>query len=217
MKKLINYFLEKKSYLLLTPFGFNRGNWAALRKNAISQYTGSYELNLLPKIIYHYETINNKHKNPIIYDIGASYGYYTSYFCKSKKASVISFEPDKDAHKFLQKLRQKKNNLTLINKQVSVSNESNSITLKEAADIYGKPNLIKMDIEGFELTLLIDNIEFFKINPTIVIVEVHSQTIEEKITKAFRNISYKVEIVENDIKTLKTRNVEHNRWLVLYK
>lgn len=217
MKKLINYFLGKKPYLLLTPFGFNKGNWAALRKNALSQYFGKYEINLLPKIIHNYKKVLEQKENPIIFDIGASYGYYTSYFCKSQKTSVVSFEPDTNAHNFLQKLIKKKNNLILLNKEVSLNTGNNKITFKEAADKYGKPDLIKIDIEGYELDLLIENLDYFKLNHTTIIVEVHTQLIEEKIASAFKSIFYEVEIIENDVKTLKTRKVKHNRWLILSK
>jgi hypothetical protein len=217
MKKLINYLLGKKSYLLLTPFGFNKGNWAALRKNALSQYLGRYEINLLPKIIYNYKKTLGQKENPIIFDIGASYGYYTSYFCKSNKATVVSFEPDTNAHNFLQKLIKKKKNLILLNKEVSLNTGVNKITLKEAAHKFGKPDLLKIDIEGYELDLLIENLDYFKLNHAIIIVEVHTQLIEEKIASAFKSIFYKVEIVENDLNTLKNRKVKHNRWLVLYK
>tara|TARA_Y200000002_G_C22494307_1_gene584361 strand:+ start:103 stop:780 length:678 start_codon:yes stop_codon:yes gene_type:complete len=217
MRKLINYILGDKAFLLITPFGFNKGNWATLRKNAFSQFTGKYEINLIPKIeIIYKNTIQNK--EPIIFDIGASYGYYSSYFCRSKQVRVIAFEPDQKASVLLNKLSIRNKNLLLVKKKISsIQDNNDDISFLSAVKKYGNPNLIKIDIEGYEEELLLNNLDYFKKYKTVIIVEVHSLKIENVLKLSFENIGYNIEVIDNDHKTLKIRNVQHNRWLILSK
>ena len=64
--------------------------------------------------------------------------------------------------------------------------------------------------------MLLNNIDYFAQNKTVIIVEVHSLEIEDSLKNAFESIGYIIEIINNDDKTLRIRNVKHNRWLILY-
>tara|TARA_B110000438_G_C15606418_1_gene560323 strand:+ start:105 stop:770 length:666 start_codon:yes stop_codon:yes gene_type:complete len=212
IKKIINLLLSENIYILPTFIGFNKGNWSVLKKNSFSQYIGTYEIELLPHIVKKIKFNNYK----IIYDIGASYGYYSSYFAKKTKAKVFSFEPENKPYEILSKLRKKIGpNLNIINKFLASKDSENSISIRNAFKIYGIPDFIKMDIEGQEEKLLIENINLFVNKKITLIIEVHSKKIENSIIKAFNGINYSAEIIDNNLSTLKIRNVNFNRWIIL--
>jgi len=217
IKNLFNFLIGKNVYLLITPLGFNKGNWSVLKKNSFSQFIGTYEKNLVPYIVSNIKKILDEFNNPIIFDIGSSYGYYSSYFSKFDNCKVVAFEPDKRAFKTLKNIQKKRNNLILENLEINEDKKDNTIDFKSAIKKFGAPNLIKIDIEGYEKDLLSNNLNYFKNNSTVIIVEVHSLEIENSIKLSFENIGYHVKIINNDVKTLKIRNVNHNRWLIIDK
>jgi precorrin-6B methylase 2 len=217
IKNLFNFFIGKNVYLLITPFGFNRWNWSVLKKNSISQFIGTYEKNLIPYIVSNIKQILDEFNKPIIFDIGSSYGYYSSYFSKFNNCKVVAFEPDNRAFQTLKNIQKKRNNLILKNLEINEDKKENTIDFQSAIKKFGAPNLIKIDIEGYEKKLLCNNLNYFKNNSTVIIVEVHSLEIENSIKLSFENIGYHAKIIYNDVKTLKIRNVNHNRWLIIDK
>ena len=217
IKNLFNFFIGKNVYLLITPFGFNRWNWSVLKKNSISQFIGTYEKNLIPYIVSNIKQILDEFNKPIIFDIGSSYGYYSSYFSKFNNCKVVAFEPDNRAFQTLKNIQKKRNNLILKNLEINEDKKENTIDFQSAIKKFGAPNLIKIDIEGYEKKLLSNNLNYFKNNNTVIIVEVHSLEIENSIKLSFENIGYNVKIINNDFQTLKIRNVNHNRWLIIDK
>ena len=217
IKNLFNFFIGKNVYLLITPFGFNRWNWSVLKKNSISQFIGTYEKNLIPYIVSNIKQILDEFNKPIIFDIGSSYGYYSSYFSKFNNCKVVAFEPDNRAFQTLKNIQKKRNNLILKNLEINEDKKENTIDFQSAIKKFGAPNLIKIDIEGYEKKLLCNNLNYFKNNSTVIIVEVHSLEIENSIKLSFENIGYNVKIINNDFQTLKIRNVNHNRWLIIDK
>ena len=217
IKNLFNFIIGKNVYLLITPFGFNRWNWSVLKKNSFSQFIGTYEKNLVPYIVSNVKQILDEFNKPIIFDIGSSYGYYSSYFSKFNNCKVVAFEPDKRAFQTLKNIQKKRKNLILENLEINEDKKENTIDFQSAIKKFGAPNLIKIDIEGYEKELLSNNLNYFKNNSTVIIVEVHSLEIENSIKLSFENIGYHAKIIYNDVKTLKIRNVNHNRWLIIDK
>ena len=217
IKNLFNFFIGENVYLLITPFGFNRWNWSVLKKNSISQFIGTYEKNLIPYIVSNIKQILDEFNKPIIFDIGSSYGYYSSYFSKFNNCKVVAFEPDNKAFQTLKNIQKKRNNLIIKNLEINEDKKENTIDFQSAIKKFGAPNLIKIDIEGYEKKLLSNNLNYFKNNNTVIIVEVHSLEIENSIKLSFENIGYNVKIINNDFQTLKIRNVNHNRWLIIDK
>ena len=217
IKNLFNFFIGENVYLLITPFGFNRWNWSVLKKNSISQFIGTYEKNLIPYIVSNIKQILDEFNKPIIFDIGSSYGYYSSYFSKFNNCKVVAFEPDNKAFQTLKNIQKKRNNLIIKNLEINEDKKENTIDFQSAIKKFGAPNLIKIDIEGYEKKLLCNNLNYFKNNSTVIIVEVHSLEIENSIKLSFENIGYNVKIINNDFQTLKIRNVNHNRWLIIDK
>lgn len=213
-KKIFNFFLGNNIYLLITPLGFNRGNWSVLKKNTISQFIGTYEKNLVTHIVSNTKKIIESYNEPIIFDIGSSYGYYSTFFSRFKKCKVVAFEPDENAFEILKKIQNKRKNLLLENSEIN-EDKINSMNFLSAVAKYGRPNLLKIDIEGYEERLLLNNIKYFKEYKSLIIVEVHSIDIENNLKTEFKKIGYKVNVIDNDLNTLKTRKVPHNRWLIL--
>ena len=142
---------------------------------------------------------NSFNKNPLIVDCGSNIGSSSLYFSKQfKNCSIIALEPDKDNFEFC-KNNIKGNNFYLFNNAISnmeqtvgftpnyvdsraskISNDNkNKIKCLTVNNILAEfnsvnyfPYLIKIDIEGYEKNLFIDNYEWldkFK----IVIIELH--------------------------------------------
>ena len=212
LKKIANIIIGNRVYILPAFTGFNKGKFSILRKNSISQFVGTYEQELLPHLI----NLITKNKYQIIYDVGASYGYYTSYFAQNSEAKIVSFEPDIKPFNILKKLKQKiGSNLLLINKFISLEKNENEISLENAFIKYGIPDLIKIDIEGEEKKLLLENLDLLRKKNITIIVEVHSQEIENLIIKGFEKADFICKIVDSDSETLKIRKVNFNRWLII--
>jgi FkbM family methyltransferase len=142
---------------------------------------------------------NSFNKKPLIVDCGSNIGSSCLYFSKQfKNSSIIALEPDKDNFEFC-KNNIKGNNFYLFNNAISnmeqtvgftpnyvdsraskISNDNkNKIKCLTVNNILAEfnsvnyfPYLIKIDIEGYEKNLFIDNYEWldkFK----IVIIELH--------------------------------------------
>ena len=142
---------------------------------------------------------NSYNKKPLIVDCGSNIGSSCLYFSKQfKNSSIIALEPDKDNFEFC-KNNIKGNNFYLFNNAISnmeqtvgftpnyvdsraskISNDNkNKIKCLTVNNILAEfnsvnyfPYLIKIDIEGYEKNLFIDNYEWldkFK----IIIIELH--------------------------------------------
>ena len=153
---LIRKLFFKKSSYKYSIFGINKFSYVYTQPNGLSHYFGTYETEIQDLII------SKSNNSNLIFNIGAAYGYYASYFSK-KCNNIILFEPDSESTKKLNELAKLiKFNFNIINKFVSNFNNENTISLNNAFERFGIPDFIKVDIEGGEKTLMNNSYEIIK-------------------------------------------------------
>jgi hypothetical protein len=136
-------------------------------------------------------------------DVGASEGMYTLYFlAKTPAKKVFAFEPSEDG------LRHLKSNLALndladsprleiVPKCVGASTTGQQVTLDSLAEHMNQPCLVKVDIDGGEVSLLDGARNLLRSPETRWIIEVHSNALQEKCLEILRAASYRTLVVRN--------------------
>lgn len=71
-------------------------------------------------------------------------------------------------------------------------------TIKLSAFKDTKPDLIKIDIEGYEGELIKNNLNYFKENGPILVIEIHSILNMYTVLKELLSIGYKIEIIKKE-------------------
>lgn len=161
-------------------------------------------------------TLSN-HSHPIIFDIGAWYGDSILYFSRKYNAEVFAFEPLPEAFSVAAE-NVMLNGLTetvhlqniAISDGYSIQGSTSGNMLSSAAindettpfasqrldDLSAKVKhceLLKIDVEGFELNVLAGAREFIKKFNPCIIVEVHSRQIRDSV---LRNLSEGRKVIE---------------------
>ena len=174
-----------------------------LPKQHWTQYLqGTYEPETFEKIK---EIFENKQIKSF-WDIGANVGMYSVFIAKRFCCNIYSFEPSKKYHKFLKLNTSFFKKVTAYNFGIGSVNKKEKIilteepgsnyistnkldrntkntetceirTIKELSKIKA-PNLVKIDVEGFEYEILNTSIDFFKKNKTILILEIEAEHLE---------------------------------------
>ena len=159
---------------------------------------------------FHNEMIKSLKKDMTVFDIGANIGLYTKIFAEKvkEKGHVFAFEPSHESALKINDLRttypwitiiesvigdedkdvmfeiNEKNPTSVVNKVASNPNNNNvkkeMITIDSICKKYKIPNLIKIDVEGFELNVLNGAKNTLK-NSTLkhVFIEIHFSILEE--------------------------------------
>ena len=155
----------------------------------------------------------------VVCDIGANYGDSAIWWSKVKGASVMAFEPLKDVFRILEanvalnkvdvstfniaigngksiNASRKQNMLTK-----SVETDSTSVGTKKLDDLgIQKMDILKIDVEGFELDVLNGAVRCIeKLKPRIII-ETHSTELRNYCDKFLRNMGYSLEVQGRRIK-----------------
>ena len=178
------------------------------RKNVEDDYWA------LEAILFANEYSNlNIDPNDVVYDVGANIGVFTLLSAKKAK-SVVSIEPEKGNFEILKLnvIRNNLNNVILVNKavgdtkgKVSMSstgvgasvipgNDIELTTLDDIIEETGKiPDVIKMDIEGYEAKALRGFSHFRTLKG--IIMEVHSPELLQEVSKILRENNFEIEDV----------------------
>ena len=149
----------------------------------------------------------------VVYDVGANIGVFT--LLASRKAKLtVSIEPERGNYEILKLnvTRNNLNNVILINKavgdtkgKVSMSSTGGSASVVPGNDIElttlddiieetGKiPDVIKMDIEGYEAKALRGFSHFKELKR--IIMEVHSSELLQEVSKILRENNFEIENV----------------------
>ena len=196
---IINIHNHKSHNMIMT-----KRNFAIYDPKNAGKITGvdnlmNYEYAFSKKII---EICNKKN---IFFDIGASYGHYAwlaSTLCKE----VYCFEGDDLELFFLRKNLKNHNNVKIINKYISKDYNLNKI----CRDFNFYPDIVKIDIEGYEVELVKDAEDLLK-KGCYFLIEFHFR----KIMKKYNN----TEIIENFFALFKKYNyqIEYNHHHEHYK
>ena len=149
----------------------------------------------------------------VVCDIGASYGDSAIWWSKVKGAKVIAFEPLKDIYRILEaNITLNKADVIAFNiaigngKSISSSREQNMliksgeaysalVDTKKLDDLgIQRMDILKIDVEGFELDVLNGAVHCIeKLKPRIII-ETHSTELRNNCDKFLRDMGYSLEV-----------------------
>lgn len=151
--------------------------------------------------------------NDTVCDIGASYGDSAIWWSKLKGANVLSFEPLSDIFRILEdnialnRARVKAYNMAIGSGNFSMSSrEGNMLGKSNVAnspmiettrmDDLGIPkiDLLKIDVEGFELDVLKGAVKSIKKLKPRIIIETHSTDLRNSCDKFLKSMGYSLEV-----------------------
>jgi hypothetical protein len=158
-------------------------------------------------------------------DVGAADGWYTTYFLTRTSAQqVIAVEPDSSATQhLLANVRRNHGDVTRMELVTAClgsrrPNETDEIRpLDSLCGTIESPVLVKIDVEGAELDVLASGARLLALPDVRLIVEVHSEQLENECVSFLTAHGYHVQLVKNAWwRSLipETRVLPHNRWLV---
>ena len=158
-----------------------------------------------------------------LFDIGASDGYYSLLFKKyNPSGEIYLFDPDQKFNE-IQKAHFTLNNIKTgyhsYTKYVSDANDGQHISLDNFS-IKTNTILIKVDVEGDELKVLKGAENFLRENDCYLIIETHSEQLEEDCIQWLNKLTYSTKIIKNAwwrFLLAERRPLEHNRWLIAYQ
>jgi hypothetical protein len=159
-------------------------------------------------------------------DIGSAYGEYTLFFLQKTSARhVFAFDPDEGSRQnFYSNLLlngfENDRRLHFSTKLVGERDDGSTIKLDSLIDSIESPCVIKIDVDGGELSVLRGAAGLTKMRDVRWVVETHSKALELGCLEFFRDAGYQSQIVENAWWRRivpEQRPIEHNRWLLAFR
>ena len=171
----------------------------------------NYEYAFSKKII----EICNKEK--IFFAMGASYGHY-SWLAGKLCKKVYCFEGDDLEIFFLRKNLKEYKNIEIINRYISKNYNLNKI----CNNFKFYPDIVKIDIEGYEVELIYDSEDLLK-NGSYFLIEFHQRKILKKYNstkiiddfyKLFEKYNYQIEYNQHhESNLLKKDGISSKEWV----
>jgi FkbM family methyltransferase len=199
------------------PFGLARGLCLEVDPRApLHTYIGTAEIEIARYI--------KRFANPGFrcFDVGGHDGYYAMVLARLTSSEVISFEFDETS------VARMRRNLTL-NPQVAgnirivqtyVAHEhveqpraDTLDSLIEVGETFA-PDLIKIDVEGAEASVLTGARRLLTTQRPHVVLETHSAALEEECIEILRSADYVPAVVDQRRWLREDRGTGQNRWLV---
>ncbi len=159
---------------------------SAWSSSVLNKLVGTYELELLPL----FEAFD---QNPpsIVFDIGAAEGFYAiGCLVRWPNAQLHAWEEQATSRTILHR-HAVSNKVT---ERLTVHNACSVIELSNALKRF-KPDLIIIDVEGFEMNLCTEEVMQHG-NATTWVIECHSAEIEETLKKRFQ-ATHHIEVIRN--------------------
>ncbi len=159
-------------------------------------------------------------------DIGSAFGEYTLFFLQKTSARhVFAFDPDEGSRQnFYDNLLlngfENDRRLRFSTKFVGERDDGSTIKLDSLIDRIESPCVIKVDVDGGELSVLQGAASLTKTRDVRWVVETHSKALELGCLEFFRDAGYQSQIVENAWWRRivpEQRPIEHNRWLLAFR
>jgi hypothetical protein len=175
-------------------------------------YIGLYEIEL------------NRHLRSIArpgyrcFDIGGQVGYDALVLAKLTGAAVVSVECEAELVQEIERNAAANPDLdvTAVQGFVADTPGDGRVTIDALADEYFVPDLLKIDIEGGEVSALHGAAQILAERRPAILLEVHAQDLEWQCLDVLRAAGYGPPIVVDRRRWLPDlRPLPHNRWLVL--
>lgn len=159
-------------------------------------------------------------------DIGSANGEYALYFLmKTEAKSVNLFEPDASCLPVLQSNLalnglQDTKRLTISSKLVGDSDAEGQLRLDSLAASIDPPCLIKMDVDGAEVSVLRGAAKVNGLRGIRWLIETHSVENEIECVRILSDAGFQTRIIPNAwwrVVIPEYRPIPHNRWLAAWK
>ena len=191
----------------------------------IAQTRNFYEFDFLNHICtIQNGIVNQALQDGLVLDIGANIGNHTIFFLTKRARKVVSFEPVKDTFYILEKnikINNFQNKVSLFNAGVGKTNgnailkyyNSQNIGMSQLSpdpngdiaivsidglNIKEKIDFIKIDVEGFELDVIMGMTETLKRDKPLIMIEIRDYLFAE-INKILQSIGYNHTTIDIDI------------------
>ncbi len=193
-------------------FGFASGaKIQCSLRNHLQKLLGLYEVELIS-----YMRSWGK-SSKVVFDIGAFEGIFSMAFARSAQCEqVVAFEADTDSYEVLMvnlRLNEKLfNKIKPVNRRID-----NNYGLEKASLEFGFPDLLKIDVDGFEYEILSTSRDFLIKHHPRIIMQTHSFDLENQCSSLLVDLGYTFRIVKNGWYRKwipEGRILPHNRWLV---
>lgn len=161
-------------------------------------------------------------RGTVCVDIGGNNAYYALVFARRSQTEVVTLDFDAEA------IALGARNLAL-NPEIAsrvrqhrcyvaheVAPEHNADTLDHLLElgVFKPPGLLKIDVEGAELSVLHGALRLLRTHRPHVVVETHSAALEIGVADLLAGLGYRVRIVGQRRWLREGRPAAHNRWLV---
>lgn len=161
--------------------------------------------------------------NSTFYDVGSRYGYYLKLVSNLgiNKKDIHSFEENPRSYGYL---RRNANNIAKLN-YISVGSGKNNLSLDEYAEKHPNPDVVKIDVDGAEYTVLQGMTEILS-RDIDLFLEFHPNHLSEKnakeILETLRKSGFTLEVIEhraevNEIQYIEDPTFENNCLIHAFK
>lgn len=172
-------------------------------------YLGLYERVLTP----HFRRLARP--GTACFDVGANIGYDTLMLARLTGAPVVAFECDAGCAAGL-RTNAALNSFAIrvVEARVAARPGDGLTTLDAAAESFGPPGFVKMDIEGGEVDALLGAASLLALGKTAWIVETHGAGLETRCLEILDAAGCATTIIEQPGFLGEHRPDAHNRWIV---
>lgn len=200
------------------PFGLCKGLYLPVNlQHDFRTYLGWYEFELRASFR---KLVSSEF---CCFDIGSGFGYYTLALARlAQQGNVVAVEADPQRFSCLNDaVRRNAANLAPIRtfsyfvgkKHVPHTSKVSLDRLVDENGLQG-PDIVKLDVEGAELSVLEGAAALTAKNLPRWVIEIHSKELEEQCTEFLRKTGYQVEIIERWTSRSEFRPLQHNRWIM---
>jgi predicted RNA methylase len=153
------------------------------------------------------------------YDVGAAIGYDSLAIARRSGGEVVAFEADPGiAERFRTNLAlnpELRPRIQLERSRVGRGGDS-TVALDDLVTSarFPIPSLLKIDVEGEEIEVLAGGRELLRRHHPAVVLETHSEALEDECREVLEDHGYRVLVVERRRWLRESRPMAHNRWLV---
>lgn len=177
--------------------------------NQARLYLGLYEI----EIAKHCKRLLRHSRNA--FDIGANAGYYSLVLAKHTGGPVIAVEPVSEILSEMQANVDHNNyQITPVNALVGTKPEGDMTSIDLLSTEYFRPDFIKMDIEGGEARALEGGIKLIEEHRPHMVIEVHSETLEDRCIEILTPYGYKITPVAPRTWLPENRVDAYNGWII---
>ena len=170
-------------------------------------YFGRHEPHLFP----HYRRLLKPGMR--CFDIGMYRGWDALNLSYLTGGKTISFDGNPDCLEMTKQFIEPSGlDITLVNAYLT-SRADGSLSMDRASAKYGRPDFIKMDVEGAEADILRGATETLT-DRVLLIVETHGEVVESECVGILRQFGYNISVVERSRIFSESRSLSHNRWLI---